>query len=332
MKKVLNVIAALFLVLVLTTPSWAQTVRYEAELADITTSATMNQVVGYAMGVGHGALYYEYADAALSNGKGVYTALAGADAKLVFLGTGVDMIAPTIPGAADFVWVLDEGVTTGAASQNLATGSQTVIPLVSGLTNTIHTLLIDKEPNIAFRDNANAKVLRLDAFDVYDSGTRLRIDDGDTSAVLQTGSAGAVRYSDGGWAYQVGTAGNWLGSAYTASGGSSNYTTGAGQWAKVDFTGAGIVMGITLREVSHDVAWNLDNAFDGTISDIRLDSDYGWGIHWRWPYLISNQLAPGSHTLTVSCVPVTGGVLLMTDYFDTIAEAVPVELSSFEVE
>jgi len=331
MKKALNAIVAVALLVALTTPSWAAKVRYEVELADTTTSATMDQVVGYAMGVGHNALYMEYANAGLSNGKGVYTTLAGADAKMVFVGTGVDMIAETRNGAADFNWLIDEGVTTGAATQNTTTGMQTVIPLVSGLDNTIHTLLIDKEPTIAFRDNAHAKVLRLDAFDVYDSGTRLRIDDCDTSAVLKTGSDGAVRYS-GGWAYMYGTAGNWFGSAFTSSGGSTNYTTGAGEWAKVDFTGSGIVFGITLREISMDIDWNLDNAFDGTISDVRLDSDYGWGIHWRWPYLISNQLAPGSHTLTVSAKSATGASIFMTDFFDTIAEVVPVELTSFDVE
>ena len=327
----MNAIVALVLVLVLTTPSWAQTVRFEAETDQDNTSCTANMVVGYAMGYGHSALYQPYSDAGLSGGNGVYTALAGADVKLVFVGTGVDMIAETRNGAADFEWILDDAVTTaGAGTQDMTTGMQTVIPLVSGLTNTIHTLRIDKEPHIAFRDNASAKVLRVDAFDVHDSGTRLRIDDGDTSAVLQTGSDGAVRYFPiGDFVYNYGTAGDWLGSSRTASAGSFTYTVGTGHYCKVDFTGAGIVFGTVLREVSHDFAWNLDNAFDGQMS-IKADSDYQWGIHWRWPYLISNELAPGSHTLTITSLG--GGVLHNVDFFDVIAEVVPVELSSFEVE
>jgi hypothetical protein len=322
MKKVLNAIVALVLVLVLTTPSWAAKTRFETEIWDETTSCTLNNAVGYCMYMvtgpfAHAGLYDRYDNAGLSGGMSIFSSYSNADNKLVFVGTGVDMISELRANGtgSPFVWVLDEGVTTGAATTISGVAAfQADIPLVSGLPNTIHTLKIDK----------GAGNLRLDAFDVHDSGTRLRIDDGDTSAVLKTGSEGAVRYSAG-WAHQEAS----FDAQILASGGSYSYTVGTGEWSKVDFTGAGIVFGTVAREISFDCTWNLDNAFDGYM-DILSENAYGWGIHYRWPMLVSNQLAPGSHTLTVYAG--TGPLLHNVDFFDVIAEVVPVELSSFEVE
>jgi len=333
MKKLFSVI----MVLALAATASAATVRFEAEVnpenTDNKTSCSVNNSIlgtvifsetGNLTGAG---TYVNYFNTSLSGGEAVYSALANADCKIVFVGTGVDLICETrASGGADFIVQID-GDWSSSTTLTTKTGVdafQAAIPLCSGLTNTIHTLKLMKR---------TAEVLRIDAFDVHDSGTRIRYEE-DDPAVKNYSSTGTLGRQ---WSASQNGAG--LDEKYSASGGSYIYTTTLGAYTTVDFTGGGIVFGTLARDVSNDATWYIDHQRRSGVFNIQKENSYwwvakvAWGLHYRWPMLVANDLAPGAHQLVLVNGPDRyHKVLHNVDFFDVIGETTPVELSDMSAQ
>ena len=276
------------------------TVRFEAESTGAVKDK--NDAVGYdslsgVMGRG--------GDASASNGEVLYTLGMDRKIKIVFAGTGIDLIAPTTNDGAQFKWTLNEGVQTGLGTTIGAGGPQSVIPIISGLPNGLHTLEIEKANNVDF-------VLRMDAFDVHDSGERVRYEETDP----------AIVYSPGAWALGD-TGGN---AAQEASGGSIGYTIVQGATATLQFTGTGVAANIVSRLDGLAFSYDIDGVVTGTIDTSAEASRVSAGFWHRYPFLLANDLTNGPHTLTLTAIGgAVGGVdfIGILDSIDVFQPAVP---------
>src|SRR5262245_44809233 len=173
-----SMLVILFMGLVV--PARAVTARFEAE----STGAVKDQgdAVGYDSING---VVARLADPTASNGELLQTAGNNRNFKMVFVGTGVNLISRQDTDGADYDWILDEGAVTGSGTTlGGSRVDQAVFPLVSGLTNTLHTLELRRKNPAAgtFR-------LRADAFDVLDVGSQTRFEQ-DNPAISYSASPG----------------------------------------------------------------------------------------------------------------------------------------------
>ena len=276
-------IATVFLLTVSTMD--AATIRFEAESTGAVKDK--NDAVGY----GNHGIMGVAVDATASDGNILFTTLAGRKTKIIFAGTGIDLIAPeTVDGAA-FNWSLNEGALTGSGTTIGAGGAQTSIPIVSGLANGLHTLEIEKANNVDF-------VLRVDAFDVHDSGDRTRIEQNDP----------AISYSP---FWQIVDTNPGEAFSTEASDGSVAWTITNGETATLNFTGTGIAAIIADRIDGKVFNYDIDGgAVTGSFDTSALAAGVGGGISNRIPYLLANDLSDGPHTLTItsSGVGAAGGI------------------------
>jgi hypothetical protein len=276
------------------------TVRFEAESTgavkdknDAVGYDSLNGVVGRAE------------DASASNGELLFTLGVNRKIKIVFAGTGIDFIAPTTGDGAEFIWTLNEGAQTGVGTTIGAGGAQSVIPIVSGLPNGLHTLEIEKANTPDF-------VLRMDAFDVHNSGERIRYEETDP----------AIVYSPGAWALGD-TGGN---AAQEASGGSVGYTVVQGATATLQFTGTGVAANIVSRLDGLVFNYDIDGVISGTIDTSAEAFGVGGGFWHRYPFLLANNLSNGPHTLTLTAAGgAVGGVnfIGILDSIDVFQPAIP---------
>ena len=229
------------------------------------------------------------ADAAASNGEVLFTLGTDRKMKVIFAGTGIDLVAPQTSDGALFSWTLDEGAQTGTGTTIGAGGPQTSIPIVSGLPNGLHTLEIEK----TFPSSSEDFVLRVDAFDVHDSADRTRYEQDDP----------AISYSPGLW----NTSDSGGDAAQEASGGTFGWTIVDGATATLNFDGTGVAAIIASRIDSRVFNYDIDGgAVTGTIDTAAAAVGVGSGIWHRYPYLLANDLSDGPHTLTMTAT--TGSV------------------------
>jgi hypothetical protein len=260
-----------------TQPASAATVRYEAE----STGAVKDKddAVGYDSingVVGRGP------DASASNGELLYTLGTNRKIKIVFAGTGVDLIAPLTGDGSTFNWTLNEGAQTGVGTTKGAGGAQSVIPIISGLPNSLHTLEIEK----ATPSDAENFVLRMDAFDVHNNGQRTRIEQNDPS----------ITYTD--WNTTFDNGGD---NGIEASGGSLGWTINEGSSASLDFVGTSVAAIVALRTDGRVFNYSIDGgAVTGSIDTSATAMALGGGFWQRYPYLLANDLPHGPHTLTIT--------------------------------
>lgn len=279
----------------------AATIRFEAESTGVVKDKY--DAVGYDSingVVGRGP------DAAASNGELLFTLGTNRKIKIVFAGTGIDLVAPETSDGAEFLWSLDEGAQTGTGTTIGAGGAQTTIPIVSGLPNGLHTLEIEKANAVDF-------VLRMDAFDVHDSGERIRFEENDP----------AITYTPNAWALGD-TGGN---AAEEASGGTIGYTIVQGATATLDFEGTGVAANIVSRIDGLVFAYDIDNgAVTGTIDTSADAVGVGGGLWHRYPFLLANDLSNGPHTLTLTATTGAAGnvdFIGILDSIDVFAPEIP---------
>lgn len=257
--------------------TFATTVRYEAESTGAVKDK--NDAVGYDSingVVGRGP------DASASNGELLFTLGTDRKIKLVFAGTGVDLVAPLTGDGSTFKWTLDEGVQTGMGTTKGAGGAQSVIPIISGLPNALHTLEIEK----ATPSDAENFVLRMDAFDVHDNGERTRIEQDDPS----------ITYTD--WNTTFDNGGD---AGIEASGGSFGWTINNGSSATLDFVGTSVAAIVALRTDGRVFNYSIDGGVvTGSIDTSATAVALGGGFWQRYPYLLANDLSHGAHTLTIT--------------------------------
>ena len=284
--------------------SLAATVRFEAEstgavkdVGDAVGYDSINGVVGRA------------ADASASNGELLFTLGTNRSIKIVFAGTGIDFIAPQTADGAIFTWSLDEGAQVGIGSTIGGGGPQASFPIVSGLPNTLHTLEISKTNPSSSSDF----VLRIDAFDVHDSGVRTRFEQDDP----------AVIYSPGQWSLSD-TGGD---ASQEASGGTVGYTVADGATSTLAFDGTAIAIMVVSRIDGRVFDFSIDGgAVTGAIDTSADAAALGGGLWHRYPFLLSNSLVDGPHTVTLTARPTgaAGGVnfIGIIDAFD-VFQSVP---------
>lgn len=257
--------------------AFAATVRYEAESTGAVKDK--NDAVGYDSlngVVGRGS------DASASNGELLFTLGTNRKIKIVFAGTGVDFVAPLTGDGSTFKWTLNEGAQTGVGTTKGVGGAQSVIPIISGLPNALHTLEIEK----ATPSDAENFVLRMDAFDVHDNGERTRIEQNDPS----------ITYTD--WNTNFDNGGD---AGIEASGGSFGWTINNGSTATLDFVGTSVAAIVALRTDGRVFDYSIDGgAVTGSIDTSATAVALGGGFWQRYPYLLANDLSHGPHTLTIT--------------------------------
>lgn len=276
------------------------TVRFEAESTgavkdknDAVGYDSLNGVVGRAP------------DASASNGELLFTLGVNRKIKIVFAGTGIDFIAPTTADGAEFIWTLNEGALSGVGTTIGAGGAQSVIPIVSGLPNGLHTLEIEKANTPDF-------VLRMDAFDVHNSGERIRYEETDP----------AIVYSPGAWV--VGDPG--ANAAQEASGGTIGYTIVRGATATLQFEGTGVAANIVSRLDGLVFSYDIDGVISGVIDTSAEAVGVSGGFWHRYPFLLANNLTNGPHTLTLTATSgAVGGVdfIGILDSIDVFQPVIP---------
>lgn len=255
------------------------TVRYEAE----STGAVKDQgdAVGYDSingVVGRGA------DPNASNGEILFTGGNARNFKIVFVGTGVDLISRQATDGGNFTWILDEGAQSGNGTTLGALQDQAVFPLVSGLSNTLHTLELRRD---------GMGVLRPDAFDVHDGGLLTRYEQDDP----------AISYSP-----------NWFSTAWPfddaaaeASGGTMAISLAKNDTATLRFKGSAVSLLADVRGDSGIFGFDIDSgSVTGTV-DLRAQNPLFFGNWHRWPILLSNTLSPGDHTLVLTSLEANSG-------------------------
>lgn len=274
MTRGLVVVATCVLLVMLAGAVSAAAVRFEAESTGVVKD--QNDAVGYDSING---VVGRAADANASNGEILYTGGDNRNFKVVFVGTGIDLISRQDTDGGNFTWVLDEGAqngsgtTLGALQQHQAT-----FPLVSGLTNTLHTLELRRN---------GLDTLRPDAFDVHNAGSQTRYEQDDP----------AITYSAGDW---LSTAWPWDDAAAEASGGTMAVSIVKNSTATLDFTGTAVALVADVRGDSGIFGFDIDNgSVTGTV-DLRAQNPLFYGNWHRWPILLSNTLPPSNHTLVLT--------------------------------
>ena len=259
------------------------TVLHEAES---TSPVNIDDIVGYDSInwiVGRGP------ESTASNGELLFVADANSSRrmKVIFAGTGINLIAPQVGDGSAFSWILDEGAQTGWVSTFGTGGPQTSIPIVSGLPNSLHTLEI-------YHDGVTGGVLRIDAFEILNPGIRTRYEQDSPSIV----------YSPGDWV----TNDTGSDAAAEASGGTVGFSLVNNATATLTFTGESVALTGVARNDASRLHYDIDNgAVTGTI-DLAAANAYGLGFWHRWPILLANGLGSGSHTLVLTAEINAGAV------------------------
>jgi hypothetical protein len=258
----------------------AVTVRFEAESTgavkdqgDAVGYDSLNGVVGRA------------ADATASNGELLFTGGNNRNFKLIFVGTGVDLISRQDTDGGDFDWILDEGAQSGSGTTfGPSRVDQAVFPLVSGLPHTLHTLELRRK---------STGILRPDAFEVHNAGSQTRYEQNDP----------AISYSPN-WLST-----NWIfdDAAAEASGGSMAVSIVRGSTATLTFSGTAVALLADVRGDGGIFGFDIDQGAVTGVIDLRAQNPLFFGNWHRWPILLSNTLPPGTHTLVLTALEANSG-------------------------
>lgn len=268
------------------TPASQVTARFEAESNGVVKGK--DDAVGYDSANG---VVGRVADASASGGELLVTQGANRSMKLVFVGTGVNLVTNQMPNGAVLEWILDEGAMTGTVSTAGNGGPQTLIPLVSGLDKTLHTIEVRLRESPPQSPGAT---LRVDAFEVIDSAGRTRIENTDPQVIY---------------------AGSWLGTAWQngdqnaeeASGASIAVSISQGASATVNFTGEAVALLANVRADGGVFSYSIDGGVATGTIDLRAQNALGFGNWHRWPILLTNDLLPGAHTLVLTALQANSG-------------------------
>lgn len=273
--------------------------RFEAEA--LATPPDVNDVAG-------SIPYFLDADAGASGGIVERVGLPEYTIKVIFNGTGLDLIAPTASDEGNINWTLDDGAQTGSITTNGASASQVRFPIVSGLPKTLHT--------VEFQLATSGITGRYDAFDVYDSSPRVRIENDDQRIIYSPDFIGD------------GSAGELASADPVASGGSAAYTTNNGATVTVSFQGRAIALlsWATFRQKKWN--WSIDGGlFSGTVDYAAADipGTSSASDSWRrWPFVLKTGLTEGTHTLVLTVA--TGGA----NSADVFAAIDAIDIAPFE--
>jgi hypothetical protein len=261
----------------------AVTIRFEAE----STGAVKDQgdIAGYDSING---VWPRTFDANASGGEILNSAIGSGgnlNLKVGFVGTGIDLIAGIRPFGDTFKWILDGGTPgqqMGTASNfGAVAADQVAIPIVSGLPKTLHTLEI-------IHESPQGLSVFVDAFDVHDADTQTRYE--------MENNAPIVYSPDGNW-FRPYPADQ---SAEEASGGNIGFSLTRGDTATLPFSGTAVSLIVSARPDAASFDWSIDGgAFTGTVNPAASNL-LSFGFNHRWPFLLTNSLAPGNHTLTLT--------------------------------
>lgn len=258
----------------------AATTRFEAE----STGAIKDQgdAVGYDSVNG---VVGRAADPTASNGELLFTGGNNRNFKMIFAGTGVNLISREDTDGGDFDWILDEGVMSGTGTTlGVARVDQASFPLVSGLPNTLHTLELRRK---------SSGTLRPDAFEVLNAGSQTRYEQDNV----------AISYSP-----------DWLSTNWTAddaaaeaSGGSMALSISKNATASLNFSGTSVAILADVRGDGGIFDYSIDSgAITGSV-DLRAQNALFFGNWHRWPILLSNSLSAGNHTLVLTAREANSG-------------------------
>jgi hypothetical protein len=295
--------------------------RFEAEVFGTEGTggvADIDDVAGYNYYLRGGSFsdlgkWVDAEDASASGGWLIRTGYTWVPLKVIFYGTGLNLIVQAVTAdGGDLDWVLDKGLSgsqSGTISTNDSDEYQVSIPIVSGLEQTLHTVEFQayKEIDGVAADPA---VVRIDAFDVIGALERARVDfEVDGEAGKEGNPAFTFNTTEGpGWIFgeatfdanKLSNEGSYCYTVQSDFGGAATPDS-----VVVPFSGESIVVGIVLREIDMAFDWDIDGAYSGFV-DCPVDHIYGWGITYRWPYLLKNDLGVGNHTLTITAKDATG--------------------------
>jgi hypothetical protein len=222
--------------------------------------------------------------------------------KMLFYGTGVDVIGETWADHAPFNWVLDDGVTSGTADvyNGGAITQQLRIPIVGGLPRTLHTLEIIP----------TGSIIRLDAADVYGSGNITRIDDS-RRAIIDYQPSGNWTHDD--TTAQVDT---------EAVNGTISYALTTSDTASFSFHGTAVAIRGRSFSDAFKIGWSIDDGAYTGVLDFAAANPGNVAYLYRWPFLLKTGLPDADHTVKLSILDSPGGFVGMLDSIDLIGSPI----------
>jgi hypothetical protein len=235
-----------------------------------------------------------------SGGKYLLACDSAPRIRILFRGTGIDVLADVDDTTGVFDWNLNDGVQSGTVDTRAGTPSaQTRFALLApaSLPDTLHTLEIQARPGAC---------VRIDAFDVHDSAPRRR-SEAETPFVL--------RFSDG-WVRSVSTDG----ATAEASNGFVAEASNGGRTAQLFFSGRAVALLVPARPTARALHWDIDGKHSGLIRPANVTSSGTWH---RWPFILKADLPDGPHTLTIRT---SEGTLAGIDAFDVLSSSSPAAL------
>lgn len=267
------------------TPAAAASFRIEAESTGVVKG--VDDAVGYDSING---VVGRIDDPTASGGELLVTQGANRAVKLVFVGEGVNLVTNQVTNGALMEWVLDEGAMSGVIDTSGAGGPQTIISIIDGLDRNLHTL------ELRFLDTPQptGATLSVDAFEVINSANRTRIENDDPAIVYSTN-----------WLSTIWQAGDQI--VDEASGASLAVSITQGTTATVEFMGNAVALIADVRADGGIFSYSIDGGAVTGLIDLREQNSLGYGNWHRWPILLSNDLAPGVHTLLLRAVEANSG-------------------------